>query len=71
VKVRAINTCWVDKGLRVKGSEFEYSGPPNRHLEPLTGGWPVAVEAPAAEPLAEPKPRRKKAPAKPIADEFG
>lgn len=57
--VRALRECFVGNGFRVPGSEFDYSGPPNRHLEPVSGQWPEAGSGPPP------------APAPPVAMAFG
>lgn len=62
MRVRAITLCFVENGLRNPGDEFEYSGPPSRHLEPVSGSWPAKRPRPAAkeaDAAREPKQERK------------
>ena len=60
MRVRAKVLCFVENGLRRPGAEFNYEGPVNRNLEPLTGSWPVEVVEPIpASPARKRGGRRK------------
>lgn len=52
MKVRAKTAVFVNNHYRYEGDVFEYSGPPNRHLESLE---PEPVVAPVKEPEAPKK----------------
>ena len=57
-RVKAIDLCFVDNGLRQPGDVFNYDGPFNRHLEYLDGG-PKDVDGSDEEPRPRLRPGRK------------
>ena len=57
MRVRVINTCTIGNDYHKEGEEFEYDGPPNKHLLPLDK--PAAAEKPKHEEPDEDEPESK------------
>ncbi len=55
MEVKAIRTCFVGS-YRETGEQFDYDGPMNTNLQPLSGKWPSkAVQAAQALQAAQSK----------------
>lgn len=52
-RVRAKVVVFLDNALRQAGSEFDYDGPPNKHLEYLDGAPQVVLATEPSKPVTK------------------